>query len=347
MVQLIIAVAIVLFASALCSGTEAALFSIPVLKVRKLAQSKKPSALALLSIREKMNRPITTIVILNNVVNITGSIFVGGLATSVLGDQWLGLFSGILTFLIIICSEIIPKTLGENYAEKISLAVARPVLGLTRLLTPLVWGVEHITAPFTKDGNRLTTNEAEIKLLAKIGHKEGVIEDDEVQMIQRIFDLNDLTAADLMTPRVTMTYIKGNMTLAEAKDTLIASQHSRIVVIQDTPDDVSGVVFKDELLAAMVEGQHDHMVAEFVHETKFVPETIRADQLLPMFQKTRQHLAVVVGPYGGISGVVTLEDVLEVVTGEIVDESDTIEDLQEFARKRREHVLSKTGEKPK
>jgi CBS domain containing-hemolysin-like protein len=322
------------------------LFSIPLLKVRKLAQSGKSSALALLTIREKMNRPITTIVILNNVVNITGSIFVGGLATSVLGNQWLGLFSGILTFLIIICSEIIPKTLGENYAEKISLAVARPVLGLTRLLTPLVWSVEHITAPFTKDGSRLTTNEAEIKLLAKIGHKEGVIEDDEVQMIQRIFDLNDLTAADLMTPRVTMTYIKGNMTLAEAKDTLIASQHSRIVVIQDTPDDVLGVVFKDELLAAMVEGQHDHMVAEFVHETKFVPETIRADQLLPMFQKTRQHLAVVVGPYGGISGVVTLEDVLEVVTGEIVDESDTIEDLQEFARKRREHVLSKTGEKP-
>jgi CBS domain containing-hemolysin-like protein len=165
-------------------------------------------------------------------------------------------------------------------------------------------------------------------------------------MIQRIFDLNDMTAADLMTPRVTMTYLKGDMTLAEARDTVIASQHSRIVVIQDTPDDVLGVVFKDELLSAMIEEKYEHAVAEFVREARFVPETIRADHLLPMFQKTRRHLAVVVGPYGGISGVVTLEDVLEVVTGEIVDESDTVENLQEFAKKRRKHILSDAGETP-
>lgn len=338
MIGLLIAIGMVLLSSALCSGTEAALFSVPLLKVRKLAQSNKPSALALFSIREKMNRPITTIVILNNVVNITGSIFVGGLATSVLGNKWLGLFSGILTFLIIIFSEIIPKTLGESYAERISLTVARPVLGLTRLLTPIVWCVEKITAPFTRNGNRLTTNEAEIKLLAKIGHKEGVIEDDEVQMIQRIFELNDLTAKDLMTPRVTMTYLKGDMTLEEAKEAVIGSQHSRMVVIQETPDDVLGVVFKDELLGGMVKGKYEEPVSKFVHEARFVPESTPADKLLPMFQKTRQHLAVVVGPYGGVSGVVTLEDVLEVVTGEIVDETDTVVDLQELARKRREKL---------
>ena len=141
MIGLIVAVLIVLIASALCSGSEAALFSTPLLEARKLAQSNTRSALALLAIREKMNRPITTIVILNNVANIVGSIIVGGIAASVLGQQWLGLFSGVLTFLVILLSEIIPKTLGEEYAGRISLLIARPVLSSHSPADPC--GVEY------------------------------------------------------------------------------------------------------------------------------------------------------------------------------------------------------------
>jgi CBS domain containing-hemolysin-like protein len=206
------------------------------------------------------------------------------------------------------------------------------------VLTPLIWCVEKIITPFTKGKNTLTTDEAEIKLLAKIGHKQGVIERDESEMIQRIFKLNDMTAADLMTPRVTMTYLKGQATLIEVKDDIFNSQHSRIVVIQETPDEVIGVVLKDELLMAMVNGNADLPVLDFMHEVRFVPETVQADKLLEVFQKTRQHLAVVVDEYAGVSGVVTLEDVLEVVTGEIVDETDTVVNLQEVARKKREDL---------
>lgn len=192
MIQLVLAIGIVLISSAICSGTEAALFSIPLIKVRQLAQSKQVSALALLAIRENMSRPIATIVILNNIANIVGSIMVGNIATSVLGSRWLGVVSGVLTFLVIIFSEIIPKTVGESHAERISLAVARPVRTLTRLLTPLIWCVEKIVTPFTHDGDSFTTDEAEIKLLAKIGHKEGVIEQDESDMIQRVFKLDNV-----------------------------------------------------------------------------------------------------------------------------------------------------------
>ncbi len=337
MVGLLIAVGIVLIASAICSGTEAALFSIPLIKVRQLAGSNHPSAQTLLGIRENMSRPIATIVILNNIANIVGSIVVGHVATSVLGNQWLGIVSGILTFTVIIFSEIIPKTVGENHAEKLSLMVAHPVAALTRLLTPLIWCVEKITAPFTPNGNPFTTNEAEIKLLAKIGHKEGVIEQDESEMIQRVFKLNDMTAADLMSPRVTMTYLKGQTRLIDAKDEIIRSQHSRIVVIQETRDDVLGIALKDELLAAMVQGHSESRIADFIHEARFVPETAKADQLLKVFQGTRQHLAVVIDEYCGVSGVVTLEDVLEVLTGEIVDETDTVVDLQQLAKQRREY----------
>ncbi len=333
MLVLCIAIGVVLLSSAICSGSEAALFSVRLVKVQRLAQSKRSDALALLSIREQMNRPIATIVILNNIANIVGTIVVGYLASNVLGNQWLGLVSGVLTFLVILFSEIIPKTLGERYSDQIALVIARPVAGLTRILTPLVWCIEKITTPLTAGGNSFTTDEAEIKLLAKMGQEAGTIEEDEFEMIRKIFNLNDMTAADLMTPRVVMTYLKGDLTLAEAKADILTSPHSRIIVIGETLDQVTGVALKTDLLAGVIEGKLDQPISHFVYKVHFVLGRKRANQLLSIFQQTRQHLAVVVDEYGGVSGVVTLEDVLEVLTGQLVDETDTVVDLQEFARK--------------
>ena len=343
MLALVIVVVIVILGSAICSGSETALLSVPLIKVRQLAQSKKPSALALLGIRNKINRPIATIVILNNIFNIVGSITIGTLAVDVLGDTWLGVFSGVLTFLIIILGEIIPKTLSERYAENVALFIAIPVKFLTILLTPLVWLVEQVTAPITQGKPIPTTNEAEIKFLTKIGYQEGVIEDDEAEMIQHVFQLNDLTASDLMTPRIIVTYLKGDLTLAECQQEIISSQHTRILVIENSIDNVVGLVLKDDLLTAMIENNKQQLVKNLVRQVRFVPETIRADKLLKVFQETREHLAVVLDEYGGVAGVVTLEDVLEVLTGEIVDETDRNVDLQEIARKKRKRLLQSRG----
>ena len=343
MLALILVVAVVLLGSAFCSGAEAALLSISPIKVRQLAQSKKPSALALANIRLKINRPIATIVVLNNIFNIVGSILVGNLTSKTLGDAWLGLFSGILTFLIIIFGEILPKTLGQRYAEPVSLAIAIPVRFLTVIFTPLVWLVENVTAPLTKGKSIPTTDEAEIKFLTNIGFQEGVIEDDEAQMIQRVFQLNDLTAADLMTPRIIITYLKGDQTLAESQLEIIKSQHTRILVIDETIDNVTGLVLKDELLTATIQGHGDRLIDSLKRPVHFVPETNRADKLLKVFQDNREHLAVVLDEYGGVAGVVTLEDVLEVLTGEIVDETDRNVDLQEIARKKRLRLLKSRG----
>ena len=332
-------VLIVLCGSAICSSSEAALFSVSPIKARQLAQSRNPSALALLAIREKMNRPIATLVILNNVFNIVGSIVIGSTAATLLGDTWLGLFSAFLTFLIIIFGEIIPKTLGERYAESLALLIAVPVTGLTLLFTPLVWMMEKVTAPFTQGKKQPTTNEAEIQLLANIGREEGIIEDDEAEMIQGVFRLNDLTAVDVMTPRVAVTYLHGDLTLAECKQKILGSQHTRLIVVEDSIDKVIGVALKDELLSAMIEGKNTQKVATLTREVRFVPEMVRADKLLKAFQENREHLMVVVDEYGGVAGVVTLEDVLEVLTGEIVDETDRIVDLQEIARKRQARML--------
>ena len=332
--QLTFAVLIVLITSALCSGAEAALFSVSTLRVRQLAETSNRTARALLTIRENMSRPIATVVILNNVANIVGSIIVGSIATDVLGSRWLGLFSGVLTFLVIIFSEIIPKTLGERYAERIALLVAQPVLGLTYILTPLVWLVEKLTAPITKGKLAPTTNEAEIQLLAKIGHQEGVIEADESEMIQKVFMLNDVMAADMMTPRVALTYLEGDLTLAEAQEEIIASPHSRIIIIEETADNILGFALKDDLLTALIEQKGEQPVSSLVRKAKIVPETVRADELLQLFQKTRQHLVVVIDEFGGVAGVVTLEDVLENLIGQIVDETDEVVSLREEIRQR-------------
>ncbi|MEM8530642.1 MAG: hemolysin family protein [Chloroflexota bacterium] len=344
MFELVLAMLIVIVGSALCSGSEAALFSVPLVKAQQLAQSNRPSGKILLQIRENMSRPIATIVILNNVFNIVGSIAVGIIAANVLGDLWVGIISGILTFLVIICSEIVPKTLGERYSASIALAVARPIATLTTLMFPLVWLVEQVVSPITRGPPRPSTNEAEIQLLAQIGQREGIIELDEADMIERVFKLNDVTAADIMTPRVSLTFLWGNKTLAETRQEIVDSQHSRIIVFGTSVDDVVGIVLKHQLLVELLKGHEDQTIASFTRKAQFVPELVRADKLLTTFRTTRQHIAVVVDSFGGTAGIVTLEDVLEELTGEIVDETDAVVDMQELARQRGTGFLPKQEE---
>jgi CBS domain containing-hemolysin-like protein len=344
MTELLVAVVMVVAGSALCSGSEAALFSISLVKVRQLVEAEVPAARVLLRIRQKMSRPIATIVILNNVFNIVGSIVVGGIATAVLGEEWLGRFSALLTLAVIIGAEIVPKTLGERYAETIALAVAYPVMVLTTVMLPLVWTIEHLVSPITRGGIRPVTNEAEIKLLAQIGQQEGSIEHEEAALIQRAFRLNDVTAGMIMTPRVILTYAYGSMSLEAARQRIIESSHSRILVVGTSIDDVIGIVLKNDFLLALIEGQSDQTLAALARKARFVPEMVRADKLLTTFQETHEHLAVVVDEFGGVAGVVTLEDVLEVLTGEIVDETDRVADMQEWARQRRQARLSQKEE---
>lgn len=341
MLELIIVIITILLVSGLCSGSEAALFSVPIITARQLAQEGGRSAMALLHIEENLSRPIASIVILNNIANIVGSIIVGGLASNLFGATWLGVISGTLTFLVIIFAEIIPKTLGERYAVQISLLMARPVQVLTFVFTPLVWLVEKITSPLTAGRVVPVTNEAEIKLMADLGGREGVIEADESEMIKRVFMLNDVTAADLMTPRVAMTSLPASATLSTVQEQIVNSPHSRIVITASDGeiDDVRGTALQSELLSALVAGRGDTHVGEFIREPEFIPESVRADQLLDFFRKQRKHLAIVIDEYGGVSGVVTLEDVLETLTGDIMDETDMFVDLRAVARKRGQAAL--------
>ena len=184
----------------------------------------------------------------------------------------------------------------------------------------------------------ITTNENEIRMMATIGSKQGAINHNESVLISKVLDMDDVKAGDIMTPRVMMTSLEKTLTLAEAKETIMESSHSRIVVIDNEPDKVEGVVYKTELLAAMVNDEYEKRLSDFCHKVKFVPEQASADNLLRFFQASRQHLAIVTDQYSGVAGVVTLEDVLECLTGEIVDETDAAVDLQKVAKEKRKTI---------
>ncbi|NQZ58078.1 MAG: DUF21 domain-containing protein, partial [Lentisphaeraceae bacterium] len=240
MIALFAVAFLVIIISALCSGTEAALFSISEVKVRAKLEQGLDSAQDLLKIQENMTRPIAAIVILNNIANISGSMLTGKLAAEILGT-WEGVFVGSFTFTIIICAEIIPKTFGERYTDPISFHVAKPVLFLTWLFTPLLFLISLITHPFTKEESKApSTDENEIRMMANIGSQEGVIKINESILISKVLEMDEVTAADIMTPRVMMTCLDQNATLKEVRQQIIDSTHSRIIMIDDEPDNVTG-----------------------------------------------------------------------------------------------------------
>ena len=330
---LIIAILVVLIGSGMCSGTETALLSVPEVRARQLADEGGRAAKALHAIKQRIARPISAIVVLNNIFNIVGSIAVGTIAASVFGERWVGVVSGVLTFLVILFAEIMPKTLGERYAERVSIAVALPVRWLTTLLTPLVVVFEILMRPLTQGERSPSISEAEIRILARIGRSEGVIEDDEMEMIQRVFQLNDRTARDLMTPRTALTWLDADRPLTDARAEILASPHSRIVVAPGDLDQAEGVAHKHDLMAALLDDAGTK-VGDHVRPVAAVPWIARADDLLQQFLERRDHLALVIDEYGGLIGVVTLEDVIEVLTGPIVDETDRRTDLRDYARSR-------------
>jgi CBS domain containing-hemolysin-like protein len=340
---LIVSVLVVLIGSGLCSGTETALLSVPSVRARQLAEHGGNRARALLAIKQHIARPIAAIVVLNNVFNIVGSIVVGAVATTTFGSQWVGVVSGVLTFLIILFAEILPKTLGERYAEQVALGVAIPIRGLTTLLTPIVVLLEVLMRPLTRGDRGPSTNEAEIRLLAGIGRAEGVIEDDEVEMIQRVFQLNDRMARELMSPRIAVTWLDADTPVAEARADILASEHTRILVASGDLDNVVGIALKHELLAALLDDA-TATVGQLARPVEAVPWLARADDLLRQFRHGREHLVLVIDEYGGMLGVVTLEDVVEVLTGPIVDETDRRADLRDYARTRaRQRIHPRTS----
>lgn len=326
MTTLILLILFVVLGSGIFSGVEAALFSLPQSRVLLLVEQKVKRANSLLKIKKNLSQAVIVIVIANNIINIVGSIFVGVLGAKLLGSTWLGFVSALLTILIIIFGEILPKTIGENYAEKISLFIAPLLVFFIKVCSPVVWLFEKLTKHFVKV--KKIVSEEELQMLSELGHLEGSIEEDEHRIIQKVFTLNDMTAQDIMTPRTVMSAFQKDSIVDDIRDDVYALNNSRLPVYGDSIDDVIGVCHRKNILIALAKDQDMRSIESFTQEILYVSEDMRVDDLLQLFLTRREQIAVVKDRFEGTSGLVTLEDVLEQLVGEIVDEDDEVVDTR-------------------
>lgn len=331
MTQLIVAITLVVIADAFCSCLEAAFFTVSLAQAKLLKQQSKTGAKALVLVKENIQHTIITLVILSNAITIIGSIFVGFVAAHLYGNEVIGIISSVLTALIILFGELLPKLLGENYSKPIALLFAPFVYILTKLFSPITYIVERIMRGFMKRGKIIS--EDELKMLSEMGQQEGSIEKDEQELIHRVFTLNDLTARDIMTPRTVIEALPAGKTTREIAVVITHKPYSRYPVFDETIDKIVGVVQTSKLLTALAKDNDSELVSLFMSAPVFVNEKKRVDDLLALFLSTRNHMAIVQDEFGGTAGLVTFEDVLEQLVGEIVDETDEVVDLRAFATK--------------
>ena len=232
----------IVIASGLCSMTEAAVLSLPLVRARILKEQNRKNSTSLLFVKENISLTIAAIVILNNAINIVGSIYIGHQVAQRFGNQWLGLASTVLTLSIIIIAEIIPKTIGERYKVSISLFLARPLRVTVVMLGPFIKLLMKTTKPFVKDQHTPKVTEEEIKMMLKLGRDAGTVEMDEEVLCNRVFKLNDVRAMQIMKPIEQIYALPGNKSLAQAKDDIIKSRFSRIGVYDKNPLDIIGIV---------------------------------------------------------------------------------------------------------
>lgn len=317
----------VIFMAGIISLLEAALFSYSLTKARMYAVKGGWLARKALEIRERPFKAIATLVVLSTGIAMGGSFLVGSMASKQFSSGEIGLFTGILTFLGVVISEVIPKNIGERWNHIIFPLAAIPLNALSAVLHPVIWVLAFITKPFTSGASPFTTSEEEIALLTRVGAAEGTIEPGEAEMIQRVFRLNDITAGDMMTPQPFVMFIDGTKTLAETADFIRNANHTRLPVFEGDQNNIVGMVHLRDLLKALSAGELERKILDYSRDAMIVPESRLADDLLRDFQSNRQQLAVVVSEYGNVVGVVGIEDVLEELVGEIIDEKDVAPEL--------------------
>ncbi len=314
---LAVLVIVVIIGSGLCSGVEAAFLAVNPLRVHELAARERPVAGArkLAKLRRRLARTLTVLTITNNGFNIFGSLMLGSYATFVFKTGIaLPLFSVGLTILVLLLGEILPKSIGTKLALQVSLASAPILEILSVLMRPVIIPLEQLLPVITAE-NEISTDEEEIRQMARLGSQKGFIEADEAAMISKVFQLNDLTARDLMTPRVAAPTLDGSITLEELRSNLLSNHSQWWVVLGKEVDKVIGVANREKLLTALLQGHNQLTPQDLSEKVEFVPEMIRVDRLLTTFTKDKNGVRVVVDEFGGFVGLIGAEAVLAVLAG--------------------------------
>ena len=342
MVELQLVVLLVLVTSAICSLFEAVLYSIPATFVEQLEQSGRPAGRILKQMKEQVDRPITAILSLNTISNTGGGALAGALAAGALGGGNVIYFSILFTLAILLFAEVVPKTIGVVYARPLAPLIARPMHLLVGAFQPLIGLVQIVTKLIRRGHKEQPVSDADLLTLVVSGLRSGTLNQDEARVIENVLSMDTRTVKQVMTPRPVVFTLSARTSAREAVSEDAIEKYSRIPVFGKDPDDLVGVVRTVDILTAMANDRFDVKMEEIKRPIHFVIDSTRLDDLLRTFLKRRQHLVAVIDEFGGVSGIVTLEDVLEELIGrEIVDESDQVTDLRAYAQRRREDTLNR------
>lgn len=334
--SLIIYILIALGFSFLCSIWEAVLLSTSFSHIELLVKQGKRAGRIMRHHKEKLEQGISAILTLNTIAHTVGAAGAGAQAAIIFGNKWIGLISAILTFLILIFSEIIPKTLGAHFWKQLTPFTAYGVKALIWILYPVVWGTQGLSRLFIPRKREAVISRSELEVLAQIGVKEGTLEEKEHLIFKNLLYLNRVKVSDIMTPRTVVFMLQEDMTVREVFANHRILAYSRIPVYNESMDDITGFVLRHQILSAAVEGKEQLELHQFARSIHPVPDIINVARLLEEFIKRQEHIFLVINEYGGTEGIITLEDAIESLLGvEITDETDIVADLRALAKQRR------------
>ncbi|PUU93929.1 MAG: hypothetical protein CI947_740, partial [Halanaerobium sp.] len=316
---------ILIFLSAFFSGSETAFMSVNRIKIKEKVQRGDEHAVKVDKLLQNQTKLLTTILIGNNLVNIAASSIATALSIELFGSKGVGIATGVVTLLILIFGEITPKSLGNNKAIDYAKAAAVPLYYLEIILSPFIYLFTKIVNLFVKDKSLISSaflSEEEIRRFVDVSQREGVIKETEQEMIQSVFDFDDTLVKEIMIPRIDMVCVEKNASLKELIKMGVEKGHSRIPVFEESIDNIIGLIYIKDLLELLLEQKDDVDIEEFVKPIYFIPEGKPINQLLSEMKDRKEHMAIVVDEYGGTSGLITIEDLLEEIVGDIQDEFD-------------------------
>ncbi len=324
-----------LFISFLCSIMEAVLLSTPQSYLIVKHQNGNVWAKTFMDLKSNIDKPLSAILSLNTVAHTVGAAGVGAQAVKVFGVASFGIVSAVLTILILVLTEIIPKTIGAQYWRKLTRITTAVIKAMIFITYPLVLISAVITKAISKNKHEQTTSREEIAALASIGTDEGVFSEKEHKIIQNLLKLKNVKVSEIMTPRVVVAVASEELLLEQFLKNKDYLKFSRIPVFSKNEENITGYVFRQTVFEKLAEDRYELKLKDIKRDIVVVPNTIVLFNLWEKLLEKKEHIALIVDEYGGLDGIVTMEDIIETLLGlEIVDEKDTITDMQKHARDR-------------
>ncbi len=331
-----------LVVSSICSVLEATILSTPITFINTLEQQGAKGAARLKKLKTDIDRPISAILIVNTIANTVGASLVGAEAAKLFQSTGVGVISGLFTFLILVFSEIIPKTIGSNYWRNLAVPASAVIQGMIYITYPIVWLVEKFTHLLTDDSAPSVSRE-EVVAMVSTGAEEGVLEKEENKMIQNLLKLDDVTAHEIMTPSSVVTMAESSQTIREFYNSDDFAKFSRIPLYEEENDDyITGYVLKQEILEKLAQDKFNIKLKDLARPILSFNEDESVSNIWEKLLEKKEHISVIIDEYGSMRGIVTMEDVIETMLGfEIVDEKDEVVDMQELAKEQWQQVQNR------